>query len=112
MRRPLRLLKLTLVFLVLIASAMRPVIVFAHNSYNNTVSPVSIAPSHLSAHTVLVKNTPLSKIMRVLDKEKTEAVCLNIFFQKAALLFEPRSFQAINSDPVDSFSFQSTILRI
>jgi hypothetical protein len=89
---------------------MRPVVVYAHNSYNNTVSAVS--PSYHSTHAVFIKNTPLSKTMRVLDKEKVEAVCLNTVFQKTALLWEPRSFQTIDGHSVDSLSFQTPILRI
>ncbi len=111
MIRSLRLIKITFVFLVLMTSILRPVIVYAHNSQNNSISAVS-ASTHNSARALFSRNSPESKTMRVLDKEKSDAVCLTPCLQKEWAQLESRTFQRIVATWAPSFTFQTLNLRI
>jgi len=112
MRHPFRLLKLSLVLLVMLASASRPVIVYAHNGQNNSVSIAAHAHSHKINHAVLSRYSPISKTMRVLDKEKVETVCIAPAIQKASFSMGRSSFEKTTPAAVASLSFQTPILRI
>jgi hypothetical protein len=111
MIRSFRLIKITLVFLVMLASMLRPVIVYAHNSQNNSISAVSASAQHQTP-TVFTRNSLNSKTMRVLDKEKSDAVCLTPCFHKEWTQLESRSFQQTGAAPARSLSFQTLNLRI
>ncbi|SRR5665213_257468 len=111
MIRSLRLIKITLVFLVMLASLLRPVLVYAHNSQNNSISAFSVSTHH-STRAVFTRNSLDSKTMRVLDKEKSEAVCLTPCLHKEWARLEGRSFQPIGAAPARCLSFQTLNLRI
>jgi hypothetical protein len=106
-----RLLKFNLVFLVMFVSALRPVIIYAHNSQNNSIFPVSISAAR-ATHCVFSRNSTNLKTMGVLDKEKVDAVCLNPSVQKEMARLEPRFFQKITAVTAAPLSFQSLNLRI
>jgi hypothetical protein len=96
----------------MMTSAFRPIIVYAHNSHNNSISAASITHSYHPNRVVLNKYSAISKTMRVLDKEKVDAVCLNPAVHKELAFFESRSPETINTISVNRLSFQSPILRI
>jgi hypothetical protein len=111
MVRSLRLIKNTIVFLLLTATLLKPVFVFAYNSQINLI-PVIAASTHHSARSVFTRNFPLSKTIPCLDKEKVEGVCLTPCFHKEWAQLESRSFRETGITPAGSLSFQSLNLRI
>jgi hypothetical protein len=111
MGRPLRLLKFSLVFLVLMAATLRPIIVFAQNSHNHSMAAI-VSDSRHQAPFTLIRHSAFSGTMRILDKEKVNTVCLTPCFQKECARLEPRSFQIVDAAIAVPLSLQFPILRI